>query len=196
MIYSILRNILLLIYKSKYKITYEGLENLPPDGGYVFASNHLGYADPVLVSLPVRKRFYYMAKKELFKNPFFGLLIRVMGAFPVNRGEDGLKAVDKAAGKLKFRRRNLLIFPEGTRSKDGTVGRGKSGAALIAARVGADIIPVGIIYKGKLKTNSEITVRYGQKIHIGDVGGKPSSSEIKQLKSLIMERIVGLVTGT
>ena len=69
--YTIARYIVLLIYKIVYNLSYEGVENIPKEGGRIYASNHRSYADPVLISLPVRKRFAYMAKEELFKNPFF-----------------------------------------------------------------------------------------------------------------------------
>ena len=91
-----------------------------------------------------------MAKEELFKNRFFAWLIRNLGAFPVSRGKGDTGVLDTAVNRLKSGR-SLIIFPEGTRSKDGKVHRGHSGAAVISARSQKKIVPVGIVFGEKLK---------------------------------------------
>ncbi|HOV41916.1 MAG TPA: lysophospholipid acyltransferase family protein [Oscillospiraceae bacterium] len=196
MMYTVLRVIVTFIYKIVYNLKIEGKENVPKTGGHIFASNHRSYADPVLISLGVPKRFAYMAKEELFKNPLFSLLIRTMGAFPVTRGKGDTAVIDTAVEKLKSGR-NLVIFPEGTRSYDGKVGRGKSGVSLIAAKAGTDVIPVGIIFKGKkLKFRSKLIVRYGKPIKLDETElSATSASELKGLKSRIMGAITELVEG-
>ncbi len=146
-----------------FDLRFEGREHIPKGRAFVFASNHRTYADPVLVTLAGRGRFSFMAKSELFEKPLFAWLIRYLGAFPVERGKGDMEAINKAIDNVK-NGVNLLIFPEGTRSKDGTVGRGKTGVALIAARAGADVIPVGINFKGKLHFRSKVIVRLGEPI--------------------------------
>ncbi|NLK70664.1 MAG: 1-acyl-sn-glycerol-3-phosphate acyltransferase [Clostridiales bacterium] len=192
--YTIARYIVLLIYKIVYNLSYEGVENIPKEGGRIYASNHRSYADPVLISLPVRKRFAYMAKEELFKNPFFSALIRFMGAFPVVRGSGDMKVIDEAIARLN-KGRNLVIFPEGTRSKDGRVGRGKTGVALIAAKANVDVIPVAIVFEGKLKFRKKVVVKYGKPISASQlqIGDKLVPSELKKLKNMVMESITELV---
>lgn len=192
--YTIARYIVLLIYKIVYNLSYEGVENIPKEGGRIYASNHRSYADPVLISLPVRKRFAYMAKEELFKNPFFSALIRFMGAFPVVRGSGDMKVIDEAIARLN-KGRNLVIFPEGTRSKDGRVGRGKTGVALIAAKANVDVIPVAIFFEGKLKFRKKVVVKYGKPISASQlqIGDKLVPSELKKLKNMVMESITELV---
>lgn len=192
--YTIARYIVLLIYKIVYNLSYEGVENIPKEGGRIYASNHRSYADPVLISLPVRKRFAYMAKEELFKNPFFSALIRFMGAFPVVRGSGDMKVIDEAIARLN-KGRNLVIFPEGTRSKDGRVGRGKTGVALIAAKANVDVIPVAIVFEGKLKFRKKVVVKYGKPISTSQlqIGDKLVPSELKKLKNMVMESITELV---
>ena len=69
--------ILKLCFKFYYNISFEGLENIPKEGGYIYASNHRSYADPVFIALNVPKKFSFMAKEELFKNFFFGRLIKL-----------------------------------------------------------------------------------------------------------------------
>lgn len=192
--YFLLRKIILLVYKITYNLSFEGLENIPKEGGYIYASNHRSYADPVLISIPVKKRFAYMAKEELFKNPFFGALIRICGAFPVVRGSGDMGVIATSIDKLKSGK-NLVIFPEGTRSKDGKVGKGKTGVAMIAAMAGADVIPVGIIFDGKLKFRSRIIVKFGKPISASKIAlsEKPSPKELKAVKLTIMDGITNLV---
>ena len=128
MFYSAFRVFITGIFKIIFRLSFEGVENLPKEGGYVYASNHRSNADPILVTLKIRKRCAYMAKEELFKNPFLSLLIKAFGAFPVVRGKGDMAVIDQSVEKLK-KGKNLVIFPEGTRSKDGKVGRGKTGVA-------------------------------------------------------------------
>ncbi len=195
--YFLIRKILLLIYKIVYNLSFEGLENIPKEGGYIFASNHRSYADPVLISIPVRPRFAYMAKEELFKqNIFFTALIKTMGAFPVVRGTGDMTVIETAVNKLKSGK-NLVIFPEGTRSKDGKVGKGKTGVAMIAAMAGADVVPVGIVFEGKLCFRKKVVVKFGKPISAENisVSAKPSSKELKSVKLTIMNSITGLVEG-
>lgn len=146
-----------------FHLRIEGRENIPKGKAFVYASNHRSYADPVLVTLAGRGRFSFMAKSELFQNKLFGWLIRGLGAFPVERGKGDTAAIDQAIENVQHGT-NLLIFPEGTRSKDGRLGRGKTGVALVAAKAGADVVPVGINFEGKLHFRSKITVRVGKPI--------------------------------
>lgn len=194
--YFILRQIVIFIYKIVYNLHFEGLENISKSGGRIYASNHRSYADPVLISIKVPKRFAYMAKEELFRNPFFSALIRFMGAFPVVRGSGDLSVIDTASDKLRIGK-NLVIFPEGTRSKDGKVGKGKTGVALIAAKTQADVIPVGIVFEGKLKFRKKVVVKYGKPINASElkVSDTPTPAELKAVKLKIMSAITELVEG-
>lgn len=198
MLWTIFRNIILVIIRLFYNITFEGKENCPKKGGYVYASNHRSYMDPVLITLGVNRPFAYMAKEELFhKNVFFTLLIKIFGAFPVTRGSGDLSVIDTSIDKLN-KGKNLVIFPEGTRSYDGKVGKGKTGVALIASKAQKDVIPVGIIFSGpKLKFRSKILVKYGKPISSEElkISDEASPKELKQLKLTIMSSITNLVEG-
>ena len=194
MFYTIFRRFITVIFRIIFNIKFEGTENLPDTGGIVYACNHRSNADPILVSLKIKKRCAYMAKEELFKNPVLGALIRFFGAFPVVRGKGEMDVIDESIKKLRSGK-NLVIFPEGTRSKDGKVGRGKTGVALIAARSNADVIPVCVVYEGKLKFRKKIIIRYGKpissnKLHISQ---NPVPRELKQLKLTVMDAITELV---
>jgi 1-acyl-sn-glycerol-3-phosphate acyltransferase len=187
-----------VIYKVTYNLTYEGLENIDNSKSYIYASNHRSYADPVLITIPVSRSFSYMAKEELFKNPFFRALITSLGAFPVVRGKGDMQVIETSREKLDSGR-NLVIFPEGTRSKDGKVGKGKSGVALIVAQSKADVIPVGIVFEGeKLHFRSKVTVKYGKPIHADEftLPESPTARDLKPVKHKIMEAITELVEGS
>lgn len=193
--YNILRVIVRFVMKCKYDLTYEGLENVPTDGGNVFASNHRSYADPVLIALGARVPISYMAKDELFhKNIFFTWLIKTFGAFPVVRGAGDTSVIDTAIDKLESGR-NLVIFPEGTRSKDGKVGKGKTGVALIAAVAQTKVVPVGVNFEGeKLTKGKKVVVRYGEPIDPAEIGvTTATTADIKKIKKEIMGSISDLV---
>lgn len=194
-LWAFFRAIVRFIYKIIYNISFEGTENLPKDGGYVFASNHRSYQDPVFITLKVRRPFNYMAKEELFhKNFFFTALIKLFGAFPVERGKGDMSVITSSVERLE-KGKNLVIFPEGTRSYDGRVGRGKTGVALIAAKSGHDVVPVGINFKGeKLHFRSKVVVRFGkiikaEELHVED----ESPKNLKVIRNRIMTAIKELV---
>ena len=192
--YTVLRGIVKPLFKLYYNLSFEGLENIPKDGSNIFASNHRSYTDPVLIAMPTKVPCSFMAKEELFQqNVFFKLLITAFGAFPVTRGKGDTAAIDLSMEKLNMGR-NLVIFPEGTRSKDGKVGKGKTGVALIAALAQVPVIPVGINFEGKLKFRKKIVVRFGKPISAEELNVKSANPrELKVLKTKIMEEIVKLV---
>lgn len=179
-----------------YRIRFEGKENIPKDKACIYVSNHRTYADPPLIVLGVKRKFSFMAKEELFKFKPFALLIKSLGAFPVSRGKGDETAIENSL-KAISQGRNLVIFPEGTRSKDGKLGRGKTGAALIAAKAHTDIVPVGIIFEGdKLHFRSKITVRYGKPISsdgYSDENGEPVLKKLVKLKNQYMDSIRTLI---
>lgn len=192
--YSILRAIVIGLYHLYYNITFEGTENIPKDGGNIFASNHRSYQDPVFIALPTRVPLSYMAKEELFHQNFaFTLVIKAFGAFPVTRGKGDTEVIDTSIEKLE-KGRNLAIFPEGTRSKDGKVGKGKTGVALIAAIAQTKVVPVGINFEGRLKFRKKVVVRFGEPIIPSEIGVTSTNpKELKIIKNTIMDKIKELV---
>lgn len=194
---AFVRYVTMGVYKLFYNFRIEGTENIPQDRALVMASNHRSYADPVILTMPMKKPVTYMAKEELFKNKLFGWFITKLGAFPVKRGAGDLQVIDDAVGILESGR-HLVIFPEGTRSKDGKVGKGKTGVALIAARSGADVLPCGIIFEGeKLHFRSKLTLRFGKVIPAEEIAVTDGSPrELKAAKLRIMSAITELVAGS
>ncbi len=177
-----------------FNLKFEGRENIPKGQTFVYASNHRSNADPVLVTLAGRGRFSFMAKSELFQNKLFAWLIRSLGAFPVERGKGDTAAIEKAINNVK-NGVNLLIFPEGTRSKDGRVGRGKTGVALIAAQSHADVVPVGINFEGKLHFRSKIVVRVGKPIPAGSLAISEDLTDRDLLRTLKKNVVPPIMDG-
>lgn len=177
-----------------FSIRTEGKENVPLKGGLVVASNHQTYWDPVFLVVFIKHRFRFMAKEELFqKNKAFAWLIKGLGAFPVIRGKGDTTAMDTAVETVR-NGQDLVIFPEGTRSKDGTLGKPKSGAVVIAAKTGAPILPVAICYEGKLKFRKRVTIKYGKPIEAEILTpALDNPAEIKRCSRMLMERIAALL---
>lgn len=157
--YYFWRKVVSIFFHIKYHITVHGAENIPAmKGGYVIASNHQFYSDPPMLAAVIRGKFSFMAKSELFKNKIFGWLIKRCGAFPVERGKGDNEALEKAIADIK-NGRTFVIFPEGTRSKDGSIGRGHSGIIVIASQADAPILPVCIMYGlGGKKRNVDVSI--------------------------------------
>lgn len=155
--YLFFRKLLSIYFHIKYKINVINEDNIPDlKGGYIIAANHQKYADPPLIASIIRGKFSFMAKDELFhKNPFFTFIIKACGAFPVVRGA-GDDAPMQMAKEALEKGRIFVIFPEGTRSKDGTIGRVKSGIAVIAGQSEAPVLPVCIRYGEKNKIDVHI----------------------------------------
>lgn len=123
--------------------TVEGRENIPASGGAILVSNHLNNADPCVIPGVIPRRVVTMAKQEMFRWPGLNLLFRLFGAFPVDRRGADLAALREAQNVIHDGNL-LLMFPEGTRSKDRQLHRGFPGTALIAYRTGAPIIPIAV----------------------------------------------------
>lgn len=155
--YLFFRKLLSIVFHIKYKITVHHSENIPDmKGGYIIASNHLKMLDPPMIAACIRGKFSFMAKDEIFhKNPFITFVITKCGAFPVVRGSGDEAPIQKAVEVLA-EQRIFVIFPEGTRSKDGNLGRVKSGIALIASQAAAPVLPVCLKYTGK--RNVDLTI--------------------------------------
>ncbi len=195
--YYLGRNLVWIAFRIAYSIKFIGRENIPKDANVIFTSNHRSNADPPLLAIGVKGKCSFMAKEELFRNRLFGWLIRNLGAFPVSRGKGDMKVIDTACERLE-RGDNLMVFPEGTRSKDGKVHRGHTGAALIAARTGKDIVPVGIVFGEKLKFRTKITVTFGEPIRTADyckISDEPNPRELVKLKNRYMADIKYMVEG-
>ena len=196
--YYIAKFFVRLFFRIIFNLHYEGRDNIPRGEAVIYASNHRSNADPPLLGGGAVGKYAFMAKEELFRNKLFAWLIRTLGAFPVSRGKGDMSVIETAIDRL-HNGRSLMIFPEGTRSKDGKVGRGHSGAALIAAKADRRIVPVGIVYGDKLKFRTRVTVKFGKPIDPKDYvepADEPNPRQLVKLKNRYMADIKELVEGT
>jgi 1-acyl-sn-glycerol-3-phosphate acyltransferase len=177
-----------------------GRENVPLEGGLIVASNHMNNADPPAVMLAVPRHPTFMAKKEMFGWPVLGLIFRAFGAFPVRRTEADLAAL-RAATELVQRGEMLVMFPEGTRSRTGGLGKGHPGTALVALRTDTPVVPVAVTGTEsvrwpwiflKPRSIKRITVTIGEPFQVPPVQ-RINNESAAQATDLIMRRIAALL---
>jgi 1-acyl-sn-glycerol-3-phosphate acyltransferase len=140
---AVLRPVAYWLSRLLFRIEFRGTENIPLEGPCIIAPNHVTYADPVWISIPVRRPIRYMAWDRIFRIPVLGFLMRVFGAFPV-RLEGGDVSAQREAVELLRQGQALVIFPEGGRSKTGELMPFKLGAFRLALAQGVPILPVTI----------------------------------------------------
>lgn len=136
-----------------------GRENIPKSGPLLFGSNHISNLDPIVIGASTNRQVRFMAKHELFKSPIIGRFLQYFGAFSVRRGMQDTTAIRQAIS-IPHHGGCLVVFPEGSRSKTGEVGKGLPGVALIARKANAPIVPVAIV--GPYQWFKPLTVRFGQ----------------------------------
>ena len=131
-----------LIYLQMKRI---GREHIPSEGPVILASNHRSFFDPFVIGTMTRRPVYYVAKEELFAyNRLLSWLLNALGAFPVTRGAGDQETIETA--KMILGRGDIvLMFPEGTRTRPGALGKPKRGVGRLALETGAPVVPIAII---------------------------------------------------
>ena len=120
-----------------------GQENVPRDGGVLLVANHQSYLDPVLVAVRLYRPVSFLAKSELFENPYFGWFIRMLHAFPVRQGEGDVGAIKEIIRRLG-EGYALNFYPEGSRTETGEIAKLEKGIALVIRKAGVPVVPVAI----------------------------------------------------
>ena len=168
----------------------------PDGGGYVVCANHVSATDPIALCYAFRKnQVHFMAKKELFKVPLLAQLIKVMGAFPVDRGGNDVGAVKNAIALVNDKK-SMGIFPQGHRypGEDPRNTKTKNGVALIATKTNADIIPCYIWRKkNKFKLFRRTYVIIGEKIPFESLNYDPDANgEYMRITNIAFDKICAL----
>ena len=164
-----------------------GAENVPQQGPIVVVSNHASDFDPPILSCCLRRPVAYMAKEELFNIPILGQAIQVYGAYPVSRGAADRSAIRSA---LQYLENGWAtgVFLEGTRTPDGRITDPKLGAALIAAKAKAPLLPVSLWGTHKIfNKGSAIPLPVPITVRIGEVIAAPSSTNRDQLQAVTQQ---------
>ncbi len=170
--YNLVRGTSAVILHGIFRLSVDGLENVPPTGGVVLAPMHRSYLDTLAIGVSLKpRRFRAMAKYELFFVPVIGRAIALGGGFPVRRGVQDMEAYDKAMELLR-EGAVLLVFPEGTRNRHGKA-RPQLGAARLALDAGAAFVPVAIEGTERIKLIPprfpKVRVRYLEPIALDDL---------------------------
>lgn len=192
MFYCIIVTAAWLVWHIGFRIRVIGRENLPKEGGFVLAPNHISAIDPVFVVIARfwGKRLLIMAKEEILQvNPVFTWMFRHVGVVGIERGRGDVNVVDELIGDVQ-KGQGLLIFPEGTRSKTGQVGKVKSGAFVIASAAGVPMVPCCIIYEpGRMKVFCRVRVCFGTPIPAEELylGETKSASALRRNKALLTD---------
>ena len=152
-----------ILFVSRVKVTVNGLENIDPSRSYVYMSNHQSNFDiPVLLAyLPVQ--FRWLAKAELFRIPIFGRAMRGAGYVKIDRfnRESAFASIDEAAAKIK-NGVSVMIFPEGTRSRDGNIRPFKKGGFIMAMDAAVPIVPVILLGTWTIMEKSSLKINTGE----------------------------------
>jgi len=186
--YAFAKSVVYTIFKPWYRIEAIGVENFPKEGGVLLCANHIHNFDPIVVGIMAPRPVHYMAKEEIFRVPVLGGIVKKCNAFPVKRGFSDREALRTGLKILKDG--NVFgLFPEGTRSKNGELGKGLSGAGFFALRTEANVVPCAVI--GPYKSFKRLKVVYGKPIAMDEMRKAKASAE--DVTELIMSEIHKLI---
>lgn len=175
-----------------------GVQHIPKAGGVLLVSNHVSFLDPVIVGSAANREIHFMARSNAFDIPGLGKLISIYNAYPVNRGAPDLGALRKTISLLKAGN-VVLMFPEGTRSVDGTLGKARDGACFIAHRAGVPTIPV--YHRGaervlprnsKRLRRAKLTVVFGEPLELIASESETKREMYHEMGNQMMEAIADL----
>ena len=182
---------------AKWKVT--GKESIPPKGPLIIVSNHLSNADPPVIMASINRRLNFLAKKELFSTALSSALFLRIGAYPTDTHTKDSRSLLWSLKRLASDKA-LLIFPEGTRSKKGSLQKAKPGVGYLALRSQAPILPVGITGTENIPgiwrvgfPFSTVNVKIGEPFTIPHIEGTPSAPLLQHVTDMIMDRVSQLL---
>jgi 1-acyl-sn-glycerol-3-phosphate acyltransferase len=184
------------VIRGLYRLSWTGLDRLPPEDGFVLAANHTSSLDPWPLGFPLwpKRQLFFMGKVELF-NPVLGPILRAGGAFPVRRGEGDLEAIETAK-EITRKGGIVAMFPEGTRQTKGLrkkfAHRPRSGSARIAIEAGVPLVPAAVKGSDKLMRLHKLKVAYGEPVPYDDLLELPPRDAHQAATDRLMERIYAL----
>ena len=203
MLYEVVHAVVPPLAKLYWRPRIEGLENLPRTGPVIVASNHLSFADSMVIPFFVPRKVVFLAKEDYFTGTGIkGALVRGwfegIGMVPIDRDDSkaALASLDTALEVLR-RGEAFGIYPEGTRSRDGRLYRGRTGVAHLALTSGAPVVPVGLSGTEDIQPvgttvprPARVTVRFGEPLRFeGRYDGVPTGRARREVTDLVMDGI-------
>ena len=206
MLYRLTRLVAMALFRTLWRPVIEGREHIPPTGPVIVASNHLSFIDSIVIPLAVPRRVVFLAKAEYWEGRSLASLprrafFRAFEAVPVERDQqrDAQASLDLAAQVLA-RGDAFGIYPEGTRSRDGRLYRGRTGVGWLALSTGAPVLPVALIgtdrvqpIGAKVPRIHRVRVRFGEPVDPKDYAEVRSPGQARrQITDTVMDRIAAL----
>jgi 1-acyl-sn-glycerol-3-phosphate acyltransferase len=151
MLYALTRLVVLVLFRVVWRPVVVGREHIPATGPVILASNHLSFIDSIVIPLAVPRRVVFLAKAEYWEGRSLSglprrLFFRTFGAVPVRRDQQGDAQASLALAQDVLARGDAFgIYPEGTRSRDGRLSRGRTGVGWLSLAAGAPVVPVGLV---------------------------------------------------
>ena len=198
MLYAILKVPAVAFMRWWFGLRVTGAEHVPPEGPALIVSNHQSILDPPIIGGSTRRQIFFLAKAELFRIPLFGRLIKALHARPVRREGSDPRAL-KTAARLLEEGKALLVFPEGTRSLDGSLAEAKPGVGMLAVMSGAPVVPTYVsgtleaLPKGAVRPRrSQVSVRFGPALHFKAHSGEGRKDRYRDAANEMMRAITYL----
>jgi 1-acyl-sn-glycerol-3-phosphate acyltransferase len=154
-----------------FRLTIVDASHVPKEGGVIVAANHNSYFDIPLLGGALDRQADYLAKRELFENGWVGSLLRSLGGIPIRRGEMDRTALGEVEARLRAGRL-LVLYPEGTRSRDGRLGPARPGIGRAIVQSGVPVVPVFIRGTSRIRPFCSVTITFGKPLDFGPLPGK------------------------
>jgi 1-acyl-sn-glycerol-3-phosphate acyltransferase len=205
MSYTLAKWIAGFLFRVVWRPRLVGVENIPRTGPVIIASNHLSFIDSVVIPLAVPRRVRFLAKAEYFEGRGLrgrgvAFFFRIIDAVPVRRtgNRDSMRSLESALGVLR-EGTAFGIYPEGTRSRDGRLYRGRTGVGWLALTSGAPVVPAAVIGTNEVQPVGSnglrvraVTVRFGSPVDPAAYAGLPAGRARRELTDEVMDRIAAL----
>ncbi len=164
--YRVVRGVVWLLSRLLFRLTVVSPAHVPKEGGVIVAANHNSYFDIPLLGCALGRQADYLAKRELFENRWIGSLLRSLGGIPIRRGEMDRTALGEVEARLRAGRL-LVLYPEGTRSRDGRLGPARPGIGRAIVQSGVPVVPVFIRGTSRVRPFRSITIVFGKPMDFG-----------------------------
>lgn len=187
-VYRVVRLLFVPFFRIYFRHERHGREHIPTQGPVLLAANHRSFLDPFVIGATAKRPLYYVAKKELFSGRLFGWFLNALGAFPVDRGAADQDMLETAR-QILARGDAVLMFPEGTRIRHGSLAIPKRGIGRLALETGAPVIPVAVtgtedVRKGWRIRPRKVRVRAGKALTFPTV-----QSPSRELAQAVTDRV-------